>query len=56
MKAGNQKNTLGFHLVKQAIRKAPNSRPPALPIDDRKARGKLRNELDGVFDRLDESL
>jgi len=45
----------GFHLEKQAIRKAPHSCPPALPIDNGKAQGKLRDELDGVFDGLNES-
>jgi hypothetical protein len=56
VEAGNQQNAFGFHLVKQAIRKAPNPRPPAFPIDNGKTQRKFRDELDGAFDGLNESL
>lgn len=56
MEAGNHQNAVSFNLIEEAVREAPYSRPPPLPVDNRKAQWKLCNDSDGVFDCLNEPL
>ncbi len=56
MKAGDHQDAVGFRLIKEAVRKASHSRPPSLPKDNREPQWRFFDELNGLFDGLNESL
>jgi hypothetical protein len=55
MKARNQQDSVGFNFEEQAVREPSNTCAPSFPIDNRKAQRKFRDEIDGIFDGLNES-
>jgi hypothetical protein len=56
VKAGYEQNSVGFNLVKQAVRKSPHQGASAPFMNSRKPPGGFCDELDCLFDRLNESL